>query len=189
MAIPHEQLTLAAFLQLPEQEPALEYLEGEVRQKVSPKGQHSRLQTKWAEWVNRFAEPLEMAAAFTELRTTFGGASAVPDVVVFRWDRLPVDADGNVVNDVDEPPDLVIEIVSPDQSVAALIRRCQWYVNNGVLIALLVDPSHRSVRAFRPGHEPALLRGADLIDVCDVLPGFRLTVREMFAALTMRPSG
>ena len=62
--------------------------------------------------------------AFTELRATFGGHSYVPDVSVYLWERVPLDARGRVANDFVEPPD--VEIVSPEQSVNALVRRCVW---------------------------------------------------------------
>ena len=82
-------LTLAEFLRLPEEKPALEFQDGMVTQKVSPQGQHGWLQGKLAELFNHFAEPLRLARAFTETRVTFDGASLVPDVVVYRWDRIP----------------------------------------------------------------------------------------------------
>ena len=78
MAIVRQELTLEKFLALPEREPALEYAaDGRITQKVSPKGQHSRLQFKIAEWFNRQTEPRRLALALPELRTTYAGASAV----------------------------------------------------------------------------------------------------------------
>src|SRR5262249_23247451 len=85
MAIPHQKLTLEQFLELPDEKPALEYDHGTVTQKVAPRPRHSRLQTKLAEWFNRFAEPRQVALAFVELRTTYAGSSFVPDVSVYRW--------------------------------------------------------------------------------------------------------
>jgi Uma2 family endonuclease len=38
--------SLEEFLQLPETEPASEYINGEILQKSMPKGKHSRLQLK-----------------------------------------------------------------------------------------------------------------------------------------------
>ena len=73
MATARQRLTLEAFLQLPEQEPDLEYVDGVVTQKVSPKGQHSSLQTDLAEMVNRATRGRKIARAFVELRFTLGG--------------------------------------------------------------------------------------------------------------------
>ena len=187
MVVSQKRLTLEEFLELPEQEPALEFEDGMVTQKVSPKGKHSVLQLELAQLLDRFARPRQLARAFPELRTTFGGASRVPDVAVYRWDRIPVDTMGRVGNDFLEPPDVAVEIASPGQSVNALVRRCLWYVDNGVSIALLVDPVDESVLVFRPDNSmPKALRGRDQIDVSDVLPGFELTAQALFDSLSMR---
>ena len=123
---------------------------------------------------------------FTELRVTFGGASRVSDLAVFTWDRVLVGDDGEVVDDVNAPPDIAIEIVSPEQSLAGQMRRGTWYVANGVRIALVVNPADHSVRHFRPGVDAQLLRGSDSIDLAEVLPGFELTVDRLFEALRLR---
>ena len=185
MAVTPEGLTLEAFLELPEEEPALEYEEGVVSQKVPPQGKHAGLQMWIGELINHFARPKKLALAFSELRTTFGGRSRVPDLVVYRWDRVPLDDRGRIANEFHEPPDVAVEIVSPGQSVNYLVRRCLWYVENGVRIALLVDPSDESVLLFRPGHTPMALHGDDRIDLDDVLPGFELRAHEVFDALML----
>jgi Uma2 family endonuclease len=186
MAVSQQRLTLGEFLELPEQEPPLEFEEGMVVPKVSPRGKHSLLQFAFCQLINQFAQPRRMALAFPELRISFSGRSVVPDVSFYRWDRIPIDSDNNVANEFSEPPDLAIEIVSPEQSVNALIERCLWYVVHGVKVALLVDPSNRSIVAFRPGQVPSVGRSSDEIDLADVLPGFQLTVEQLFAAMTIR---
>ncbi len=109
----------------------------------------------------------------------------MPDVAVYRWERVPVTERGRVANRFYEPPDVAIEIVSPEQSVNALVRRCLWYVANGVGLALLVDPSDESVLSFRPGQAPRPLAGADRIDLNEILPGFALTVGVLFESLRL----
>ena len=190
MAITGRRVSLAEFLALPEEKPALEYTDGEVTQKVSPKYRHGLLQTAFVKLVDGFSLPRQLARASVETRCSFGGRSWVPDVVVFTWDRIPTDEHGEVPDDVLIAPDITVEIVSPDQSVRAQIDRCRWYVANGVRIALLVHPQDRlgrSVRAFRSAVETPPLRGADRVDLGDVIPGFSFTVDELFAALRARP--
>ena len=183
MAVTSTPLTLEAFLRLPEEEPALEFVDGAISQKVSPKGKHSALQVELVRRLDDAGRPNKVARAFTELRTTFAGASRVPDIAVYRWDRIPVDARGQVANEFTDPPDIAIEIVSPEQSVNALVRRCFWYVANGVQTALLVDPADESVLFFRTGGQAGAWHGSDQIDVSVVLPKFKLTVDELFASL------
>src|SRR5205823_3342989 len=55
MAITQRPMTLEEFLDLPEKKPALEYDDGVVTQKVSPQGQHSRLQFVIDQLINRIA--------------------------------------------------------------------------------------------------------------------------------------
>jgi Uma2 family endonuclease len=186
MALPERRLTLEEFLALPEEEPALEFEEGVVTQKVSPQGQHSALQFEIADLVNRRVRHRKVARAFPELRVTFGRRSYVPDVAVYRWERIPVDERGRIRNAFTEPPDVAVEIVSPDQSTNALVRRCLWYVAHGVKAALLLDSSDESILLFRPDQMPRAMGEADQIDLSDVIPGLTLTVRDVFAALSMR---
>lgn len=185
MAVPQREMTLEEFLRLPEDEPALEFEDGRITQKASPKGHHSVLQAELVQRINQLARAPKLAIAFPELRVTFGGRSYVPDLSVYLWERVLVDERGRVADDFFGPPDIAVEIVSPDQSVTALIRRCLWCVANGLRIALLVDPADESVLLFRPDHVPAALHDGDRIDVNDVLPGFNLTVEGLFASLLM----
>ena len=183
MAIAERTGTLEEFLELPERKPALEFEEGRIIQKVSPKGKHARLETKLSELINRIVEPPKLAIAFSELRITFGGRSYVPDVAVYRRERIPRDADGAVADDFFEPPDVAVEIVSPKPSVPALIRRCLWYLEHGVGAALLADPRDRSVLVVRPGGQVTALRGSDIIDLSEIVPRFQFKVDDFYAAL------
>ena len=183
-----QRLTLDEFLALPDEKPALELeSDGTVIQKVSPQGQHSRLQFALCERINRFAEPRRLALALPELRTIFAGAAYVPDVSVFRWERIPRTPDGTVANVFRLPPDIAVEVVSPEQSPNALVRRCVWYVEHGVERALLVDPGDRSVVRFAAGASPQAQRQDEPLDFGAVLPGFQLTAAELFDSLRLEP--
>jgi Uma2 family endonuclease len=109
----------------------------------------------------------------------------VPDVSVYRWSRVPVDVKGRPANEFFEPPDILVEIVSTEQRVNALVCRCLWFVGHGVQFALLVDPDDESFLLFRPNQIPLALHGTDRIEMDDVLPGFVLTSAELFASLQM----
>jgi Uma2 family endonuclease len=185
MATVSQPLTLDEFLLLPEEKPAMEYVDGEVAQKVSPQGRHAMLQAWLSGGINAFSFPRKLAIAFTELRSRFAGSAPVPDISVYRWDRIPRDQNGEISDRFEEAPDLAVAIVSPEQSANSLVRRCLWYVANGVRVALLVDPDDSSVIRFRPAEPTVALRGSERIELDDVLPGFQLTVNELFGALRL----
>jgi len=185
MATLPQQITLEAFLKPPERKPALEYDHGVVTRKAVPLGQHSVLQTGIGTMINRFARPRKLAWALPELRITYGDCSRVPDLAVYRWERIPVDERGEIADDFVEPPDLVVEIVAPRETGNWLVRRCLSLVTEGVKIVLLVDPVDRSVLLFRPGQQVRAACGADQLDLADVLPGFTISAQEIFDDLTL----
>jgi Uma2 family endonuclease len=177
-------MTLEQFLALPERKPALEYADGEVTRKVSPKAQHGRLQSKTWDLFNQFGEPRRLAMAFTETRASWAGLSQVPDVAVYLWERIPRTPDGEVADDLTEPPDIAVEVLSPGQSLRDQIAKCRRYVARGVPLVLLVSPRReRSVRIFRDDGTEMKLTGDDVIDFAPVLPGLTLAGRALFAML------
>jgi Uma2 family endonuclease len=178
-------MTLEEFLRLRERKPALEFIDGEVSQKVAPKARHGALQLEGAMLINAFARPIRLARAFPETRATFAGRSYVPDVVVYRWDRIPTTPDGEVADDFMLPPDIAIEVISPGQTVTKLSERCRWFVAHGVTVALLVVPRRRTVYWFHARESERALTGVERIDLEEVLPGFELTPATLFAALRM----
>jgi Uma2 family endonuclease len=179
MAVTGRHLTLDEFLLLPEEKPALEYADGKVTRKVSPQARHGTLQF----WMAGRLHVPGRFAAMTETRVTFAGRSYVPDVITVAVDRLPLDARGEVQDELSFAPDVAVEIRSPGQSLREQVAKCRWYVANGVRVAPLVDPIARNVRLFRPGGEQGPLVGDDVIDLSDVIPGRRFAVAELFAAL------
>ncbi len=185
MAITQRRLTLEEFLALPEQKPVLEYWEGVVTQKVSPKGPHGRLQLKLGALLEAAAAPRKLAMVFTEVRATYADSSLVPDIAVYLWDRVPRTARGRVADDFVLTPDIAIEIVSPGQSVISQARRCRWYVEQGAKVALAVNPRNDSVTEVQAGGIERVLRGNDRLDLSPVLPDFALTVQELFDSLTL----
>jgi len=188
MASTAQELTLAEFLALPEEKPALEYEYGRVTQKMSPQGHHAVLQGILFSLLDQYGRRERRALAFTELRTTYAGFSRVPDVAIYRWERVPRDARGRVLNAAfSEPPDIAIEIVSPGQSVNAQLSRCLEYVAAGVVLAVLVDPDDESVVVVRADRTVHAARGQTRIDLDAVLPGFELTAQQLSATLILPP--
>ena len=185
MAITGRKLTLEEFLALPEQKSVLEYFEGEVTEKVAPQGKHSLLTYRLARFFNDALKPQKIGFAFPELRTTYAGQSPVPDLAVYRWDRIPRDSSGEVDNRFPGPADVAIEIVSPEQGRALLRRKCASYVANGTELALIADPERRAVEQFRPGQPAVTLRGTDVLDFGRLLPGLSITVDELFGMLKL----
>ena len=147
-------ITLDRFLTQPETKPASEYINGSVYQKPMPQGQHSRLQLKFCNTVNAVTEDKQIALALPELRCTFGGKSIVPDVAVFRWERLPINAEGEIENVFSIYPDWVIEILSPEQAPMRVISNILHCLKHRTEMGWLLFPKERSLLIFQRDRQP-----------------------------------
>jgi Uma2 family endonuclease len=176
-------MTLDQFLSLPEERPALEYVDGEVVQKVPPNTPHSALQYFFCAHVNDYAHPRRLAWAFPEHRTTYAGRSTVPDVTVYTWDRVPRDASRRLAERNFVIPDIAVEIRSPGQSFQDSLIRALWYAANGARVSIAIDPLDLVLVAFWPAAEPLVFENAGLLDLTDVIPGFSLDVGALLAPL------
>ncbi|MBP0033053.1 MAG: Uma2 family endonuclease [Roseofilum sp. Belize BBD 4] len=179
---PH--LTLEEFLEHPETKPALEYINGTLVEKNMPQGEHSLLQGELCEVINRVARSPKIARAFPELRCTFGGRSIVPDIVVFRWERIPRTDSGKIANRFEIPPDWVIEILSPNQSHSQTLDKLLYCSQSSTSLGWLINPAEESIWAigenqrievFTTDAQLPVLEGIDL----------ELTVSEILSWLIM----
>jgi Uma2 family endonuclease len=147
-------ITLDRFLTQPETKPASEYIDGSIYQKPVPQGQHSRLQLKFCNTVNAVTEDKQIALALPELRCTFGNRSIVPDVAVFQWQRLPINAEGEIENVFSIYPDWVIEILSPEQAPMRVIGNILHCLKHGTEMGWLLFPKERSLLIFQRDRQP-----------------------------------
>lgn len=177
-----QRMTLDEFLKLPHVQPHLEYTDGVVSQKMSPRPTHGSLEFLLATMFGQIGSPRRLGMAFVETRFVTPGWAPVPDVSYYRRERIKWQG-RRPPADFFESPDIAVEIVLPDQSVTELIKKCLRYVALGSEIVLLIDPDPETVLVFRAGQPLLLLQGDDRIDLDDVLPGFDLTVAAMFDAL------
>lgn len=79
-----------------------------------------------------------------------------------------------------EPPNLAVEVRSPDQSWKQLLEKVTEYLNRGVPLVWVIDPNTRRVHVFQPDQEPQVYAGDNHLDGGTILPGFRCKVAELF---------
>ena len=178
------KISLEEFLLLPETKPASEYVDGQIHQKSMPQGKHSTLQTRFGNRINQVGEPQKLAFAFPELRCSFGGRSIVPDIAVFEWSRIPLDANGEIENRFEIVPDWTIEILSPAQNPTRVINNILFCLNHNAKLGWLIDPEEKLVLVFKPQQQPEAKEGQDILPVIDVLPGLQMSADDLFGLLS-----
>jgi Uma2 family endonuclease len=86
--------------------------------------------------------------------------------------------------DVLIPPDLAIEVVSPNDLYDEVDRKISEYLDGGVRLVWVINPQSQTVHTYRPDGTARRLRAADTLDGADVLPGFQVAVSELFRTPT-----
>lgn len=102
------------------------------------------------------------------------------DVSFIRLERYPLErlsADGFTTI----PPDLAVEVVSPDDLASALDEKVAEYLRAGVKLVWVIRPAVRAVQVFRADRSESWLWGVDAeLSGEDVIPGFRCKVADLF---------
>ena len=101
-----------------------------------------------------------------------------PDISFVRADRVaarrPVAGFGRGA------PDLAVEVVSPTDRYSEVRIEVREYLSAGTRMVVVVDPQDRSVLVYREGADPVELAEDDVLEGGDVVPGWKLPVREIF---------
>ncbi|MCH8830679.1 MAG: Uma2 family endonuclease, partial [Planctomycetes bacterium] len=102
-----------------------------------------------------------------------------PDVSLFdvarTYEEVPIRYD-------EELPVLAVEVISPTDRLAKLVRRVNRFLHIGIPLVWVLDPDARNVTVYsKEADEPTVLEEGDTLAAVDVLPGLRIAVSECFA--------
>ncbi len=101
-----------------------------------------------------------------------------PDVAFVRRER--VEATGRLRGFREGAPDLVVEVISPNDLYTEVDEKVAEYLAHGARLVFVVNPRRRTVARHRPGEPVLILTEDDVLDGGDVVPGWRLPVRALF---------
>ena len=104
----------------------------------------------------------------------------IPDVSFIVMDkfpggRFPAGAIASLA------PDLAVEVLSSSNTAEEMADKLQDYFAAGVRLVWYVDPVAHSIDVFTAADQKRTVREGEKLDGGDVLPGFELDVRELFA--------
>ncbi len=159
-----------------------ELIRGVLCETVSTGIEHGEIAANFIIGLGTFVKP-------RRLGRVFGSDSGVrlerdpdtvrePDVAFISADRLLLGV--RVPGYSEVPPDLVVEIVSPSDSLREVYDKARMWLSFGVTLVWVADPNTRTVSVHQSGQPMATLTEDDTLDGAPVLPGFTLGVREVF---------
>jgi Uma2 family endonuclease len=118
--------------------PDREYVDGEIRERNVGKWEHARVQALMAAWFGTHEKQWKIEGCIALRVQVSAHRVRVPDLVVL--------ADGAQPEILTEPPLLVIEILSPDDTYSDTQERAQDYREMGVETVWIIDPKTRTGR-------------------------------------------
>ena len=121
--------------------PDREYVDGEIRERNVGKWEHARVQWLLALWFGSHEKEWGITGSTEQRVQVSENRVRVPDLVV-----LTAGAQPEVLTD---PPLLVVEILSPDDTYSDTQERAQDYREMGVETIWIVDPKTRTGRMCR----------------------------------------
>jgi Uma2 family endonuclease len=112
----------------------------------------------------------------------------VPDVAFLSWRHFP----GRVLPAEPVPaiaPDLAVEVLSAGNTPAEMTRKLKDYFAAGVKLVWFIDPASESATVYKDLRTSRKLSLADSLEGGEVLPGFELPLKEVFAEAGRRSGG
>ena len=175
-------LTAEHLLEMPDDGHRYELVRGELR-KMPPSGHiHARIAGRVSSKLGHFAESKKLGEVYVADPGFLLGRDHVraPDAAFIRADR--------VTDTGDRPgfwpgaPDLAVEVISPRDTYSDVAEKALDWLEAGTRMVLVVDPRCRTVTVYRSASNIVVLSEDDAIDGADVVPGWRLPVREIFSS-------
>jgi len=114
------------------------------------------------------------------------GQVRVPDVCFISRDKFP----GGALPDVPIPgiaPDLAVEILSRGNTKKEMQRKLVDYFAAGVRLVWYVDPQQKSAAVYTAPDQCTTVDEGGVLDGGEVLPGFRLPLKDLFSRLRLEP--
>jgi Uma2 family endonuclease len=102
-----------------------------------------------------------------------------PDVCFVSYAKLPKEAEVPE-GPLEFPPDLVVEVRSPSDSIRQMTDKSNEYLDAGVRVVVVLDPQTDVVWVTRTTDWPQRYHNGDVLTIPDVLPGFAVPVRQFF---------
>ena len=100
-----------------------------------------------------------------------------PDIAYVRAERTHLVPDDGYLT---VPPDLAVEVLSPDDRRSDVEEKIADWLAMGVPMAWLVDIDARAITVQRPGAASRIVASGGTVGGEDVMPGFTLPVEVFF---------
>jgi len=179
-----ETLTLLEYESLEEADgERIELMRGRPVREPAPGGVHGVVLVDLAHALHAHVRAHSLGRVLVETGVRYPGAPPTvrrPDIAFIAAHRLPARTPASFWESV---PELVIEIVSPNDRWTVVQQKLHVDLAAGVRAVWIIDPRARSLTVYEPPVAARTLHPGDLLDACNIIDGFTLPIDDIFAGL------
>jgi Uma2 family endonuclease len=183
MVVEPRQMSAEDLARLPDDGQRHDLVRGELRTMPPGGFEHGGTSSKFDRSLGNHVDVHRLGQVVTNetgfLLTTDPATVRAPDVAFVVRERL--ETAGRVTGYWPGAPDLAVEVISPNDLYSDVEEKVAEWLEHGTRPVFVVNPRRRSVAVHRPGQPVRILGENDVLDGEDVVPGWRLAVRDLFA--------
>lgn len=177
------RLTVEEFERLPPDDGRTELVRGQVVREPPAGYVHGRRGNDLAYRLTRFVRENELGIVVAaETGFVLSKRSRIvraPDIAFIAAEHT--DREDRSTSYFPGAPDLAVEIMFPGNTHSEMDAKIKDFLDAGTRLIWVLYPRDRTVGVYRPGREEVLLQTGDVLIGEDVLPGFKVSVGELFA--------
>ena len=175
-------ITAQQLAEMDHQHQRLELVKG-VLQMMAPAGSEhgriaSRILVRLATHVEQFDLGETYAAETGFLIERNPDTVRAPDAAFLSHQALEVM--GDVTGFLPTAPELLVEVVSPNDSFSAVESKARQWLDAGTQVVIVADPENKTLRAYYPDKESQMFGAGDVFEAGDVCRGWKLEVDDVF---------
>jgi Uma2 family endonuclease len=80
----------------------------------------------------------------------------------------------------DFPPDLVVEVLSPEDGMSEMLRKVEEYLAASVSLIWIIDPATETVTVYRSLVDVQVLTASQELSGAPAVPGFQVRIADLF---------
>ena len=177
-----QTITADQLFRLPDDDLRYELVKGELRQ-MSPSGhKHGKVVVRFTWRLAQHVEEHNLGVVFAA-ETGFQISSnpdtvRAPDVAFVSRERM--EAVGDIEGYWPGAPDLVVEVISPNDSYTEVEEKVFDWLEAGSRMVVVLNPRKRVVTVYRSLTDITVLTENDTLQGGNVVPGWTMPVRVLF---------
>jgi Uma2 family endonuclease len=181
MSTTAQLVTADDLLKMPEDGFRYELVKGELKRMAPAGHEHGRVAVRFTWRLAQHVEANNLGAVYAAetgfLIATNPDTVRAPDVAFVSRKRLE---EGKKEGYWPGAPDLAVEVVSPGDTYSEVEEKATEWLEAGVLMVLALNPRKRTVTVYRSLKEITILNEDANIELGEVVPGFKVAVKDIF---------